>query len=203
MAVQVRTFPYIIISILLFVIIVMMSIPKKVCDHEPCAEFDTSGFYNSMRIDYPNISYVPSFRTVYKVDIRPELVVQQQPIDSLAIVKAFFNENIVIDTVMRDSNIYLVITDTISQNKIKRRTLSNFSIYPKYKIVTVTEKPKEVNKVYAGFGVGGNQYHFGMTANLLFVSKRSVAYGVSYDFLNNDVYLSLYWKLSFRKSFGK
>ena len=93
-----------------------------------------------------------------------------------------------------------MISDTISQNRIVSR-IPQIELFPHTIVKTVTTKvpAPRTNKILLGIGVGRSVEQFGLSANIGLMTKKDNLYTLSYDALNKDIYLTMYWKLSFRK----
>lgn len=98
----------------------------------------------------PTIEYVPKFYT--KVDT----LWKSQTIDTAAILQAFFNKNFYPDTVVNDSQLLVVINDTVSQNQIQSRVpfiVCHFPIITNTQTIYATADKWFVGG-YAGKSVG-------------------------------------------------
>jgi len=195
-----RTARNTIIVVLMIVLSLSLFFNYRGTQHE-CPTFDTTGFINSLPIEYPDTVYVPTHITNTIIDTVHHFTVQQdtveipQDIDSLQIALAYFSTNIAIDTLLNDTNGLIVITDTISRNRIKKRVVSPMVLYPKYKIVTI-EKDKDFKpSLWVGAGINGNQHRMGFTVSGLVELKRGLKYGVGYDILNKEIEFSVYKKI--------
>ena len=170
------------------------------CEVVECPEFDTVAFLATIPVEYKDTTiYVPVHDTVY--NDTGSVVLIPQDIDSLAVATAYFSEIIVIDTILNDSNGIIVINDTISRNRIKSRQIKPKTLYPSYKIITKTIKEPCVERVklYAGMSAIGSMNRFGIAPSILLETRKGIIYGASYDLINKDVIVSVYWKIKFKK----
>jgi len=191
-----KTAPWIII-IVLIVLLVLQRECKRCPEVVPCPEIDTT--YLTDTVTYLDTVYIP--KHFIKYDTIEKTIFIPTDIDSMAIVKAYFDTYYVIDTIINDTNVFLVIRDKIGQNEIQERAILDLIIFPHNKFITKTEiepyKPK--NKVFLGVGIGRSLDEFGLSANVMLLNKKDNAYQLSYDVLNQDIYFTMFWKLKFRK----
>ena len=196
-----KQIPYIIILVLV-AIIVLQRVFTPTVECPECIEFDTSAFIATLPIDYKDTTvYVPQPYPVHHYNDTGSIVEVEIPanIDSLEVALAYFSEWVLNDTILNDTNGLIVVNDTISQNRIKSRSIYPKTIYPHYKIVTKTKPSIDKVKFFAGFGVSGNMNTFGMNASVLLKTKKDALYSISYDVINKDIALTMYWKLKFKK----
>ena len=190
---------YIIIIILLVVVIFQgLFIYNTDCECE-CDTFDTAAFIATLPIVYPDTMYVPVHDTVYKNINHVKTIEIEVPkdIDSLEVAKAYFTSYIVTDTILNDTNGLIVVDDSVSMNKIQKRTIKPMKLFPSYKVVTVEKKQEPKNSFYLGFGVNGNYNRLGASANMMLCHKNGTAYSLGYDFLNKEININIYWKIKF------
>ncbi len=155
-------------------------------------------FYDTIHdtLPYPVIHYVP--KLIYQDTGSTKW--RWQKVDTTAILKDYFSRHYYADTLANDTNALIIVYDTISQNKIISRK-------PVIEIFTHLIKQTTIQKVpamakpmiYAGIGVGRNPNQFGLTGNVLYISRKDNAYSLSYDLLNHNLYFSMYWKIRFHK----
>jgi len=150
-----------------------------------------------VHIDTINIikqNYVP------KITYRDTGRIQLIDVDTLQILTDYFAINFYRDTIISDSNAFIVVFDSIYQNSIKSRHIEA-KVYKTtiYETITKTELEKRINKIFVGFGVGKNVNRFGLNTGLLLATKKENIYGVQYDPFNKDITFSIYWKLRIKK----
>ena len=189
-----KNIPYLVIILLLGYVMFL-----RECTNCPeCPENDTI------------IEYVYNTDTIKSIDTAymPEIIYQKidcvrwvhSQVDTAEILKNYFTLNYYSDTLVNDTNALVVINDTITQNRILSRVPA-ISIYPHILKETtyIKLKPELRNKVFLGAGVGRNMQEFGLSANIGLMTKKDNLYILSYDAINKDIYLSLYWKLKLKK----
>lgn len=159
--------------------------------------------------------YVPKYITkevIKEVEIPVD-------VDSLAIIKEYFSQVTVKDTLNLKYDFpatvtdslgnkpsgdlgFGILTDVITQNSIQSREIDWFFKIPTiYNTTVVKELPK--NEFYYGFGFGVNQTNGlgNLTGNILFKTKKMKIYGLNVGVSNQlgqykpFVGGSLYWKL--------
>ena len=135
--------------------------------------------------------YIPKYSYKLRVDTITKY-------DTVRIIEEYFTKVYYQDTILKDSNAFIVVMDTLYQNEIISRSVYS-QIYPRtiYKTSYRIIDPKFKLKV--GFGVGGWDDKFGASLKVLAVTKRDKTYGASYDFINNFAEVSLYWTIRFKK----
>ena len=138
------------------------------------------------------IKYVDRNINHYIIDT----VIMTEIADTMAILQDYFAKVVYKDTIIDDSNAFITIYDTISQNRILSRSVHSKVFTHTY--TKVTQK-RVRNKVFVGFGANGWSDKFGMSADVALLTKREHLYTMGYDPINNSISLSLYWKLKFKK----
>ena len=145
---------------------------------------------------YPVEVYKPY--PVYEV--KDSLVFVPADVDTAFILKDYFRHNFYKDTILDDSNGFIVISDVLYQNSIESRSKS-ITMYDRTVYIHIVDERKPVNKIFAGLNLGyGFKYDrpiFG--ADVLLVTKKDNAYSLGYDVFNNAVSGTMYWKIRLRK----
>lgn len=122
-----------------------------------------------------------------------------QVVDTGAILRDYMATRIFQDSLQKDSNYSLIITDTVSQNKILGRSILFKNLRPKEIQYITTEITKNPWKIYPGihFDVGPTTADLG--TSLLFIPKNdNFAYSVSYSFFHKQGRLTAFYKLRFK-----
>ncbi len=118
--------------------------------------------------------------------------------DTNAVIKNYFTKRFVADT-LRDSLLYLVITDTLYNNNLVYRKRQYELLKPYQKQITTTNSTTVTaykNGLYAGAFFGFNSKALqsaGLEAN--FITPK-INYGLGYDFKNNAVTGKLLFNLN-------
>ena len=184
--------PWIIILVLILVIVLQriwlpshnnLSIPETVYD----TIHDT--------VPYPVTQYVPE--PVY-IDTGSTKW-KWHPVDTAAILKDYYSKHYYVDTLANDSLALIIVSDTVSQNRIvsRRKQLSFF--HQTIRETTLINNPfPGKRKLFMGLTVGRKPQQFGIGPAVLYTSKRDQAYSFSYDILNHDWYFTMYWKIHFK-----
>lgn len=189
-----RKIPWIIISILIVVIFL-----QRECTRVPncpeCPEIDT---VYSAQITIHDTFYIPlPSDTVFQDTGSVHYILRE--VDSNEIVTDYLTKYFYPDTIVNDSNLFVAIFDSVFRNRIIfRHPEIRFTPTIITSTNTVFKNTDPVRKIYTGIGVGRNPEQFGLSASLLYVSKRDNAYSLTYDILNRDIYFSIYWKLKFK-----
>ena len=187
-----KKIPWSIIVVLLVIIFL-----QRECTHKtPCTK-ETEIHFDTIHdtVPYPVVHYLP--KIIYKDT--GSVKWKSQPLDTPAILRAFFERHFYKDTLLNDTNALIIVSDTISQNKIIYRS-PFFRIYPHIvrQIITIKQKAPNRRKLFLGLGAGSNINRFGLSANMLYITKKEQAYYFSYDVLNKSFYMGMYWKIKFR-----
>ncbi len=197
--------PYkVIIAVLVIIIVLQMSCSPDVKPCPECDTFDTTAFIATLPIKYVDTnSYIPT-PIPEPIYIKGDVVEKTIPadIDSLAVAQAYYASWRLRDTILNDTNGFIVINDLISQNQIMERFIFPKEIYPHFKIVTETKyriRPPKT-KVFIGFGLmysAGNNPS--MSANIALVTKKDLLLGMGFDPFTKTADVRMYWKLKFRR----
>ena len=146
---------------------------------------------------YRDSIYIPKLDTLYFTDTIYKdsvisRIIEREKIDTVYIIREHFTYSTYKDTILNDSNGLIVISDTLYRNKIKSR-------YNQIKLYPQRFKPTLRNKLFLGFGVGGWIDRFSLQGSVGLLTKRDNLYTISYDPINKDVSLGMYWKLKINK----
>lgn len=117
--------------------------------------------------------YVPKWKDKIITDIDTFLI----NVDTNAILSDYYTKYYFVDTLSLDTLGYVLVSDTITQNKIASRKVNYQVNIPKITI----EKTIYVNKreFYYGIGLTGNQKQINyLGAELLYKNKKRQAYGL-------------------------
>jgi hypothetical protein len=189
-----KTAPWIIISVLIILLVLQRECHRCPDVTEPVAKTDT--------VYIPGDPYPVSY-PVY-VPVRYDSIVYDtslREVDSFAIVKDYLAEVYGHAVLIDDSSAFLKINYMVCENRLKY-VIPIFQNKRATTIIhntTVIESVKPKTKIFAGVGVGRSLTSFALAPSLALLSKKDHLYTMSYDVINNDVYVSMYWKLHFRK----
>lgn len=114
--------------------------------------------------------------------------------DTTILLDDCFIYNVVIDTVVDDSVARFIITDTLFMNRIISRSpeISYFVRNIRTKIFTpISIRPG----FYGGIIVCGNMNRFGIGVSGSYVTPGKSNVGISYDFINKQIFVSYSWYL--------
>lgn len=187
--------PYVIIGVLLCIILL-----RECSRPGPCPEIvaDTTTVHDTIPGDpYPVEVPVIKPKIIYRDTGR----VVTLPVDTDAIIYAFFTENYY-DIVFRDDTSALCeYKFSVYGNEVQMGefVFQNRRPWHITNTTVVTPIEKERNfKLYAGVSVGRSLNEFGLAPRVGF-GWKDFMFGGSYDLINNDVYIDLMYKISFRK----
>lgn len=119
--------------------------------------------------------YIPKWQDKIIIDIDTFLV--NQKIDTNAILSDYYAKYYFVDTLSLDTLGYVLVSDTVSQNKISSRKVKYNVNIPKITI----EKTIYVNEreFYYGLGLAGNPKQLNYVgAEMLYKNKKNQAYGL-------------------------
>lgn len=116
-------------------------------------------------------------------------------IDTNEIVRDYFSKQHYQDTLVNDAELFFTLNEDVYRNRITGRTFSYVNKLPKYKVKTKTVyRSKSVYK--AKFYVGGNiTTTGGFYIGGLYTTPHKGAYNVTYDPINKNFNLGVYFKL--------
>lgn len=187
-----KSIPYIIITILLLALFLQHKYtpePKSIIDIQTTTDTIHDTIYKTIHHYTPKPIYTDTGSTKWR----------WHPVDTNQIFADYFARYFYMDTLQNDSNALIILLDTVSQNRIMYRQ-PQITLYPKTirqtSIVEVSQ-PKP-NKVFLGIAIGRNPKQFSLAPLIMYQSKR-MAYSLSYDVLNKDLYVGLYWQLSLKR----
>lgn len=126
-----------------------------------------------------------------------KLVAQYQEL-----VQKYLAKNIQKDSIKIDSIGFVKVTDTVQNNIVQNRKWEYNLKYPTIK-ETIIMPPKQVNQLYLGGGIKGNQTSLvnSLDLGLLYKNKKDQVYGVSVGVNTNGqiIYgIQSYWKIKFK-----
>jgi hypothetical protein len=135
----------------------------------------------------------------YAITIRDTIFVKAPPasFDTAEIAADYFKQRMYLDTLRKDSS-YVVVDETVYQNKLFERTLAFHLAYPEIRSTSII-MPK--NKVFAGIDLGGSNLPWingGISFALL--TKSDNLYSIRGGFTTQGSWYaggSLYWKIHF------
>ncbi|MFA5419631.1 MAG: hypothetical protein WC341_14365 [Bacteroidales bacterium] len=188
-----KTTPWIIIIVLLGALFL-----QRECTHEvvcpECPQTTSDTIHDT--ITKPTVQYIP--KPVYTDTGSTKWRFHQ--VDTLQILSEYFSRHLYQDTLQNDSNALIVLTDTVSQNRILYR-YPQITLYPQIiRQSTRVEVPlPSKNKFYLGMAIGRNPNQFSLAPSMLLQSKKGSGYSISYDLVTHDIYLGIYWHISFKR----
>ena len=177
-----KKIPYLFIIILLgYVVYLRECTPKP----DPVYITDTITYRDTTYI--PQIDTLKFTDTIYLDSIIRQIIIKEK-LDTIIIFREHFTLNTYKDTILNDSNGFIVISDTIYRNKIKSR-LTSIKLYPQ------RIKPTLLTKYYIGVGINGGRDRMGLSANVGILTKKDYIYTLKYDLINKEISFNLYLKL--------
>ncbi|MCP4973775.1 MAG: hypothetical protein GY914_08910, partial [Prochlorococcus sp.] len=123
---------------------------------------DTTTIYRD--ITYSDTIYTPKqfvsnsdtiFDTLHHYRI--DTVLMPTVIDTLEVIKSYYESVIAIDTILNDTNGFIVIADSISKNRIQSRTINSMKLYPRVTKVTKYRAREFKRAYFGGIGLVGNE----------------------------------------------
>ncbi len=125
-------------------------------------------------------------------------------VDTSQILVNYFTMKYYHDTLKDDTSALIVLNEVIVMNEIDERNLYFQNRRPWATNITNITGEQPRNKLYVGLGLGKSIDDFfhddiRLTASVLLTTKKRFAYELRYDIFNQDVYGTIYYKLSFNK----
>lgn len=177
--------PYIIIGVLILVIIIMRSCqPGPEIIEKPVIVTKIDTVWVEKPIE--KLVYVPVEKTLIKY-LPGEI--KYIDVDTSAILEDYFSKRIFEDKIQLDSFGYVLVRDTVSQNKIISRTTEGKYKFPTITTTTtITNPPIYKAKFFIGFDIEGNKTqpisYFG--PNVTLVTKRDKLYSIGAGYGPNE-----------------
>lgn len=182
------------IVILVLIILVLM----KTCEGpaKPIEKIVTKIEVRYDTLEVEKKVYIPKYQT--RIVTKVDTFTINKKIDTLAILKDYYAKYVYQDTLKLDTLGYVVINDTITQNKIYSRSFDNSQI-----LIPTTTITNDIylnqRKFFGGVSLGGNssQINF-LSGDLLYKTKTDNIYGIGLGVNQNlqpIVIGRLYWKL--------
>jgi len=164
---------------------------------------DTTTIYKD--ITYRDTIYTPKqyvsendtiFDTLHHYRI--DTIVLPTVIDTLEVIKGYYESVIAIDTILNDTNGFIVIADSISKNRIQGRTINSMKLYPRVTKVTKYRDREFKKSYFGGVGIVGNERSLGLKVELGVLYNPNTLFTASYDIIRGDFSTGIYWKLNFK-----
>jgi hypothetical protein len=186
--------PWIIIGILSILLVIMQQ-----CRKTPEPEIVTTITHDTIPGD--SIPYEVLLKKPYPVyRDTGSTKWKYEKVDTCQILKNYYAENFYQDTLKDDTSALIVVNDIVTENQLQERKLTfqnRRATVINTTITNIGEIPR--NKFFVGLAIGRSLNNFAVGPSILFVTKKSFAYGLTYDAINKDVYGSFYYKISFKK----
>ena len=141
-------------------------------------------------ISYPVVTYAPVVQKEISHTTDTLKVEIPAKIDSLTIIVDYFKKRHYIDTIANDTNALIVISDTVSRNRILSRSVQKRFFTHSYKVY-----PPAKAHFFAGAAIGGNGSRFGFAPSLLYQDKHARLWGVNYDIFQKQIFISAYFRI--------
>jgi len=187
--------------ILVLVILVLLKTCGGLGSSDPIEKVITKVEVRYDTVEVEKRVFVPKVKTVIRTNTITDTVFKKYKIDTLAILKDYYSKYVYQDTLKLDSLGYVVIMDTITQNKIFSRRFDSQILIP---TTTITNDIYlNQSKFFGGVSIGGNksQINF-LSGDLLYKSKKDNVYGLGIGVNQNlepIITGRLYWRLQFGK----
>ena len=174
-----------------------MGFVKNIFNNEPIIDTVTTIEYKYDTINTESEVYVPEWKDKVEVDIDSIFINQNEPIDTMSLLRDYYAKYYYEDTIDVDTFGYIVMKDTISKNQIEaRQHISNILIPTKIVTNTILVNKREI---YLGTGITANKNFMVLNGELLLKTKKKKAYALGIGFDNNftpNFTGKVYWKIS-------
>jgi hypothetical protein len=121
-------------------------------------------------------------------------------VDTAFILQDYYSKKYGFDTIVNDSSVFIAIHYLVTQNRLiwLLPQVANKRATTIIRNTTYLSQDIPKHKLFTGAGFGRSPTSFGLTADLLLITKKENAYSISYDILNNDFYFTFYWQIRFK-----
>ena len=187
--------------ILVLVILVLLKTCGGLGSSDPIEKVITKVEVRYDTLEVEKRVFVPKVKTVIRTNTITDTVFKKYKIDTLAILKDYYSKYVYQDTLKLDSLGYVVIMDTITQNKIFSRRFDSQILIP---TTTITNDIYlNQSKFFGGVSIDGNKSQINFfSGDLLYKSKKDNVYGLGIGVNQNlepIITGRLYWRLQFGK----
>jgi hypothetical protein len=138
--------------------------------------------------------YVPKWQT--KIQYVTATYEVYMPVDTDAIIADYLATYFYADTVIDDTSAFMVVFDSVSQNKIMSRR-AEFRNRRPTQIITQTTILSPFPKWNIGVGcfVGGNSARFDAGIGIIYTGKRNALYQAEFNPFDKSFRVGMYWNL--------
>lgn len=180
----------------IIVVLVIVIIFMQECRHCPKSTETKVEVHDTTYKHFPPETLTVEKPHWYKVETTDTIPAN---VDTLAIIKDYLAKYYYVQTI-KDTNLSVTITDTVTQNKIAGRGFS-YQILKTQQIITntTTITPATKTKMFAGLQLNGSKTQFGFAPSLAIETKKEHLYAIGYDVLNGSIQGSLYFKIKLKK----
>lgn len=185
----------IIVLLLIVILLLRWCTPKPDCPEIGKTTIIETTTYDTIKETTPEYIPIPgpvSYDTTYLY----------HDIDTAAILKDYFASYKYSDTVNLDS-VKLIIKDTVSQNKIKSRSVEYELLFPTKTITITNDRYLNRREFYIGPAISGATDGFKFVGiESIYRSKKNTTFKVNAGVNENfgvQVGLGMHWKLKFKK----
>jgi len=174
-----------------------------------CPEYPTIEQITPKPLVYPLSTYVPevvyipahsTIKVIYDTVVKWKVEYINDVGDTMQqkqVYRKHYTPIYISDTIQDDTVAFISIHDVLIENEIKSRTVEK-TFYPSIYNITTVKPHSPSTQVYVGFGIGGWNDKFGMSAKLSVRTKRESILGISYNPLNNYLEGSMLFKIKFK-----
>lgn len=200
---------YIVNNLLAVIIVVLVVIVLlQRCDSDPVAPVEPKIIRDTIWTTKDSIIYSsPKVIKTIPVKVIDKQYLPDPNYDKLVLqyqelLNNYLAKNIQKDSIKIDSIGFVKVTDTVQNNIVKNRKWEYDLKYPTIK-ETIVMPPKQVNQLYLGGGIKGNQVSLvnSLDLGLLYKNKKDQIYGISVGIntLGQIQYgVQSYWKIKFK-----
>jgi len=179
--------PWIIIVILILALVLQRECIRPDTVHTYTK--DTITIRDTVLKAYPVIFVDTNFITIYDSTI----IIQH--VDTSEIIRDYLAHRHGLETLVDDSNTFVSIEYHVHRNRLISVKPYIINRKPTSIITTFLPEPVSYNKYFAGIAIGRSPTSFGIGASLALLNKKDHLYNLSYDFINKDVYFTLYFNI--------
>ena len=174
------------LQILLFIALVIIILSSRICSFDKNIEPGKTITVTETLISYDTINntipkYIPKWKTKIEIDTF------YAPIDTMKVLRDYYAKYLYVDTIKIDTIGYLVVKDSITENKILSRNIKTDILLPVTTITTTNTTYINKLEFYLGLKVQGraDQLNY-IGGEFLLKTKQRQAYSLGVG-LNNEL----------------
>ena len=190
---------FLIVMLMIGISIYSYTIGKKSNEYKETS--DTTVIYRNITYRdtvYTPAQYIYNNDTIHLYHYRIDTVLLPSVIDTQAVIMGYYSSVYAVDTILNDTNGFIVIEDSISMNRIQKRAITSMKLYPRVTKVTKYKEKKFKRSFFGGVGVAGNEQSLGLNVQLGVLYNPDLLLVTAYDVIRKDFSVGVYWRINFK-----